>query len=192
MTTSQAFSNEDWYRQLLRKRGDSAQVCIDALQKILALALTLAVHPSQHVEYQWDNWLTALLRLSKRSIRLPSCLYVTGIRQIERSLELQTPTTDIFHGTHRGQRVILKRYRFCTGMLSLEAQNQMLIKEAIIWANHQHIGILPFIGVFRLEDNPLESGLFLVSPFLEHGTIVAYLTTHPHVNRRIKRSLSHR
>jgi tRNA threonylcarbamoyladenosine modification (KEOPS) complex Cgi121 subunit len=84
--------------------------------------------------------LTALLRLSKRSIRLPSCLYVTGIRQIERSLELQTPTTDIFHGTHRGQRVILKRYKFCTGMLSLEAQNQVRFsnKSASLPSNSAH------------------------------------------------------
>ncbi|TEB32783.1 kinase-like protein [Coprinellus micaceus] len=143
--------------------------------------LTLAV---RSLEHQWDNLLTALLRLSKCSSCLPTCLYVTDVRRVQPILHLRTPTTDVFHGIYRGQKVFMKRYRCCSGSLSLEAANQLLIREAVIWANHQHVGVLPFIGVFRREDNhPCESGLHLVSPFFEHGTIVQYLRTNSQANR---------
>jgi hypothetical protein len=62
---------------------------------------------------------------------------------------------------------------------------QLLNREAVIWANHRHVGVLPFLGVFQREDDAYDSGLYLVSPFLEHGTILDYLNARPISNRRL-------
>jgi hypothetical protein len=58
-----------------------------------------------------------------------------------------------------------------------------LIKETIIWYNHRHPNLLPFEGVFQ-PDNDFRD-VFLVSPFLENGTVVEYLRNYPSVERRL-------
>ena len=136
--TSLAFSDEDSYRRFLKHRGERAQVHIDTLQRVchdICLLdiphtsscffkdLTFTIPPL--AEHQWDDWLTALLRLSKCSSRLPSCLYVTDVRQVQPILNLRTPTTDVFRGYYQGQKVFMKRYRCCSGSLSLEDTNQV-------------------------------------------------------------------
>ena len=68
---------------------------------------------------------------------------------------------------------------------------KLLIREAIIWANHRHAGVLPFIGVLQHVDNPGGSGLHLVSPLFEHGTIVQYLKVNSKANRCLLVSTSY-
>jgi serine/threonine protein kinase len=53
----------------------------------------------------------------------------------------------------------------------------------IIWHNHRHPNLLPFEGVFQ-PNNDFEE-VYLVSPFLENGTVVEYLENHPDVERRL-------
>ena len=117
-------------RRICSSPCQCASTCMSSSSSLLYRAnvycdfKALRRHPSP-ARHQSDNLLTALLRLSKRSARLPSCFYLTDIDQVERSLELETPSTDIFYGVYHGRRVIMKRYRFCTGALSLEARNQV-------------------------------------------------------------------
>ena len=145
--------------------------------------------------------LKAHLRLSRKSGLLPSSFYMHNVMHMERIIE--TPSVDIYRGEHQGGAVCLKKYRFCAGGLdrdyisevlgklylllffysSTDALIQLLQREAIIWANHQFVGVLRFIGVYQCDDGPFDHGLYLVSPFLEHGTINQYLSSNPHANR---------
>lgn len=58
-------------------------------------------------------------------------------------------------------------------------------REAVIWANHRHAGVLPFLGIYYNDESAFDSGLYLVSPFMEHGTVVEFLSTFPGVDRRL-------
>ncbi|KAJ7145871.1 kinase-like domain-containing protein, partial [Mycena epipterygia] len=52
-------------------------------------------------------------------------------------------------------------------------------REALVWRELHHPNILPFIGIDR-ESFP--SSLCMVSPWMEHGTILRYLEVHGRAN----------
>ncbi|KAJ3516769.1 hypothetical protein NMY22_g14127 [Coprinellus aureogranulatus] len=164
--TNAIVSDLDSYRHFLRYRGKEALVLIDALQQALLPNVALS-------QTERANFLNALLRLSKRSVLLPSSFSLTGIENVRRIYRLETWCTDIFEGIHGGRKVFLKRYRLCNDSWTKEERDELLNREAILWANHQHSGVLPFLGVFKRED-AYDPGLYLVSPFMEQGTIVEY------------------
>ncbi|KAJ3538472.1 hypothetical protein NMY22_g5145 [Coprinellus aureogranulatus] len=176
-------SHEDSYRHLLSFRDENAQGLVDLLH------LDISLHPSSSTPWRVQV-ITALLRLSKTSRLLPSSFYLESVKLIDRIVELETPSTDIYRGTYRGKKVFLKRYRICAGSLSRSERQAIVHREAILWASHQQVGILPFIGVFERERNEYESGIYLVSPFLERGTIISYLHSFPASNRSLLVNLS--
>lgn len=55
------------------------------------------------------------------------------------------------------------------------------MREIIIWGQLQHPNILPFYGVYHLND--AEERICLVSPWMENGTLVDYLKACPDANR---------
>ncbi|KAJ3538140.1 hypothetical protein NMY22_g5296 [Coprinellus aureogranulatus] len=167
--------NKDTYRQILTYRGPAAQFLIDCIQQVL---YTSSPHSVDKV-----HQLAFLGRLSKASDLLPCTFYLKDIEDVRCITELSTQSTDVFQGTHHGRKVFLKRYRVYDRSVTRKDRTELLKREAIVWASHQHAGILPFLGVFQRAEDALDSGLYLVSPFLEHGTIVSYLESQPTVNR---------
>jgi serine/threonine protein kinase len=55
-------------------------------------------------------------------------------------------------------------------------------KEAILWNQLNHPNVLPFYGVYYLEEE--RRRICLVSPWMENGNIVRYLQENPHAPRR--------
>ncbi|TDL21571.1 kinase-like protein [Rickenella mellea] len=53
--------------------------------------------------------------------------------------------------------------------------------EAVIWRQLRHPNILPFYGVFRGDEN--FERLCLVSPWMDLGNAITYLTAHPYADR---------
>lgn len=62
--------------------------------------------------------LKAHLRLARSAKVLPSMFYLRNIEDVQRMVELQTHSTDIYRGVYQGQKVFLKRYRVYSGSLS--------------------------------------------------------------------------
>ncbi|KAJ3534584.1 hypothetical protein NMY22_g6861 [Coprinellus aureogranulatus] len=153
--------DKDTYRQFLACRMDEARVLIDKIQR----ALYAAPHPKP--VNNRAHRLKFLLRLSKIFKLLPSNFYLWGIKDAL-----------IMDG-----KFLLKRYRVYDGSITEEERAELLNREAIVWANHQHAGVLPFLGVFQQGNDADYNELCLVSPFLEHGTVVSYLKSHPTANR---------
>jgi serine/threonine protein kinase len=58
---------------------------------------------------------------------------------------------------------------------------QVFLKEAVLWGQLRHPNVLPFYGVYRLDDS--HGRICLVSPWMENGTIVEYLRNNPNENR---------
>ncbi|KAF8577558.1 kinase-like protein [Ramaria rubella] len=91
---------------------------------------------------------------------------------------------DLFLGEKRdsGERVALKLVRFY-GRTEQEQQGaqRRFLSEAGLWADFQHPRILQFYGVCQHGDR----AFFMVSPFLQNGNAVDYLTNvNPDANRR--------
>lgn len=58
---------------------------------------------------------------------------------------------------------------------------QAYSREAILWSHQAHPNLLPFYGIYHLDDE--HGRICLVSPWMDNGDINAYLTEKPHVNR---------
>jgi len=52
-------------------------------------------------------------------------------------------------------------------------------REALVWKELRHRHILPFLGI---EENSYPESLCMVSPWMEHGTVLNYLKEHGHTN----------
>lgn len=59
----------------------------------------------------------------------------------------------------------------------LNTHNQGFAHEAVIWRQLFHPNVLPFYGVYHLDD--LRSRLCLISPWMEHGNVMQFLKQAP-------------
>jgi serine/threonine protein kinase len=71
------------------------------------------------------------------------------------------------------------------GLLSLSllkfSCNQAFSREAVTWAQLSHPNILPFYGIYQLNENC--SRPCFISPWMENGTITQFLERRPDANR---------
>lgn len=101
----------------------------------------------------------------------------------------------MFKGTHKTLgEVALKRLRIGGAavdeqvirvrllVLVLPLRNLTLLKrferEASTWRRLDHPHVLKFLGTYKREAH-----LYLVSPFMRHGTLLEYVHDRPNVNR---------
>ncbi|KAF8908514.1 kinase-like domain-containing protein [Gymnopilus junonius] len=139
--------DEERYANLLSCRGHTAQQILDIIQMLLD-------HPSVRIAAK-KSLLAALIRLSGRS----------GLHPRE-----------IWKGRFQGQPVCLKIVKVYQG-LSREQMLKDYSREAVLWGHLSHSNILPFYGVYHLNDEFRR--ICLVSPWMENGNINEYLLTFP-------------
>ncbi|KAF7362739.1 Protein kinase domain-containing protein [Mycena venus] len=151
------------YKELLTYRGTNAQTLLDLLQDFLDLDSFSLAKP---VIYK------ALWRLSRYSGLHPRCFVLTGLRTNGRQVA-GGGFGDIWKGAVGGQTVCVKIMRIFQA-----DQVQTLLKEfsreALIWRQLCHPNVLPFFGLYYLENR-----LCLVSPWMENGNIMEFLRFNP-------------
>ncbi|KAJ3993837.1 kinase-like domain-containing protein [Lentinula boryana] len=88
---------------------------------------------------------------------------------------------DIWRGRFNNMNVCLKVLRMFTA--SADASQQLrkeFCKEALVWKQLDHPNVLPFIGVNEALFSP---SYCFISPWMENGSIMAYLEKHPERDR---------
>ncbi|KAG8895267.1 hypothetical protein FRC01_012472, partial [Tulasnella sp. 417] len=86
--------------------------------------------------------------------------------------------SDLFVGCYRFKsKVALKRPRIAKNRDS-QHSIQKFEQEAQVWRLLRHPHILEFIGIYKSGDH-----MYLVSPFIENGTLTEYIATHPDADR---------
>ncbi|KAL1743944.1 kinase-like domain-containing protein, partial [Schizophyllum fasciatum] len=78
-----------------------------------------------------------------------------------------------------GEHVSVKVFR--TYQNGVSSGSKDFTKEAMIWRQLNHPNVLPFYGVYYLDD--ARNRLCLVSPWMEEGNVVNYLQRCPSTNR---------
>ena len=91
---------------------------------------------------------------------------------------------DVFEGTFDGRKVAVKIVR--TWLVKPKDHRKLvkrLWRERVIWSTLDHPNILPFVG-FCVADSSEVTVLtpWFVSPWMDNGTVVDYLETHPSVD----------
>jgi Protein tyrosine and serine/threonine kinase len=129
----------------------------------------------------------ALTRLSEASELYPESLTLTGVTP-ERGRRATGGFADVYKGTCLGEDIALKvfKYPLPFGVDSLDSWRRSsdnhfknLLREFMTWRQLSHPNVLPFYGIYFLEDI-LETRFCLVSPWMEHGNVVEFLA---HRNR---------
>ncbi|KAF7369129.1 Protein kinase domain-containing protein [Mycena venus] len=147
------------YKQFLAYRETDAQTLLDFLQDLLDLLFFLAIKP---VIFE------ALLRLSRASGLHPRCFALSGLQKVGQQVT-GGGFGNIWKGLVHGQGVSVKIMRIFEDS-DIKAVLKEFSREAVIWRQLCHLNILPFFGIYHLENR-----LCLVSPWMENGNVMRYL-----------------
>ncbi|KAK7029779.1 kinase-like domain-containing protein, partial [Favolaschia claudopus] len=117
-------------------------------------------------------------KLSEASEFFPSSLFVpSAVCTRETYPTFGGGFGDIYRATVDGQPVALKRMRHFLQGSDLRRIHLKFCREALIWKDLNHPYILPLIGIDR---DSFPDFLCMVSPWMEHGTVIDFLKKHGH------------
>ncbi|KAL0568100.1 Rho guanine nucleotide exchange factor [Marasmius crinis-equi] len=169
----QAMLEDDDERQaLLEKRGDDAQSCLDRLQM-------LADSPKISTQLR-STIFKMMIRLSRNSGCCPRCLAIHNVRMLGEHPVGFGGFGDVWKGTightETAPIVCLKVLRVHLTS-DVQASLKEYLREAIVWKQLKHPNLLPFLGIYYLDDT--RQRICLVSPWMERGNLVQFLKDTP-------------
>ncbi|KAJ7823078.1 kinase-like domain-containing protein [Mycena olivaceomarginata] len=162
-------SAEDY---VLSLKGDPAQNFLDVVQAALDRGFLIAQKHSQKAG-------RIIRKLSESCDTLPSSLFVTGVTGREQHPTFGGGYGDIYRASYGNMTVALKHMRHFLRGTDSRSLRLKFCREALVWKDLHHPHILSFIGIDR-ESFP--SSLCMVSPWMEHGTVLQYLKEHGPAN----------
>ncbi|KAJ7586621.1 kinase-like domain-containing protein [Mycena floridula] len=126
-------------------------------------------------------FLKAIARLCRKTGLYPECLTLNGLQQIGGRVD-GGGFGDVSIGLLQGAKVSLKSPR--VAQRDLKRLLKDFSREIIIWSQLSHPNVLPFYGIYYLNDR----GTFracIVSPWMENGNLLQFLNERPYetVNR---------
>ncbi|KAF7377563.1 Protein kinase domain-containing protein [Mycena sanguinolenta] len=154
--------NQGSYRKFLACRGPEAQRLLDFLQDLLDLESFSAI---KLLMFQ------ALRQLSRPSGLHPRCFALSGLQRLGQQVT-GGGFGDIWKGLIGGQNVCVKVMRIF-GDSNITAALKEFGREAVIWRQLYHPNVLPFFGLYYLEDR-----LCLVSPWMGNGHVIEFIKSH--------------
>ncbi|KAJ8083254.1 hypothetical protein PM082_009126 [Marasmius tenuissimus] len=114
-----------------------------------------------------------MLRLSKNSGLHPTCLSIQNVKMIGKYPIAAGGFGDVWKGTigDSNELVCLKVVKVYMSS-NLERLTNEYQREAILWRQLKHPNVLPFLGIYQLEQT---EQLCLISPWMEKGNLVEFL-----------------
>ncbi|KAF7373350.1 Kinase-like protein [Mycena sanguinolenta] len=165
-------SSKSGEETVLRLEGDSAQHFLDVVQEKLDKGFIMVQEHTKIAQ-------RIIRKLSALCDRLPSSLFIVGVTGRDEHPTFGGGYGDIYRALYRDQRVALKRMRHFLRGSDLRRTHLKLCREALVWKDLHHPHILPFLGI---DADSFPSFLCMISPWMEHGTVLNHLKTHGHAN----------
>ncbi|KAF5362567.1 hypothetical protein D9756_002378 [Leucocoprinus leucothites] len=156
-------------------QGDRAQLLVDFLYFLVS-------HPKRPSN-TWlrKHALLALRKLSENSLLYPQCYALHGIEYDPSAPMAYGGFCDIFKVNHNNENVCLKVVRLYQTS-DVAKLLRVCTREAILWGQLHHPNIVPFYGVYYLNDS--HRRICLVSPWMEDGNVAEYLQKNPQAPRK--------
>ncbi|KAJ3533316.1 hypothetical protein NMY22_g7381 [Coprinellus aureogranulatus] len=170
--TIDVISDQDSYGRFLDCRDGQAQSLVSSLYLVLRTCPTL--EPLQQAQLR-----KALFQLCLSADLLPTALHLPEIADVHSICE--APNVDTYQGRCEGRVVCLKKYR-CY-QIKPEEVREIMVAEATVWSTLTHQNVVPLLGVAHGVQGPNDRALYLVTPSLQHRTIVDHLVASPNANR---------
>ncbi|KAJ6589507.1 kinase-like domain-containing protein [Mycena capillaripes] len=166
---SSMLSDPETYKRFLTYRGTLAQQLLDLVQDLLDSFCDSMSRPL---------FSKALTRLSRVSGLHPTCFTLSRVEKV--GLQVAAGSFgDIWKGLVESQSVSLKVMRLFRDS-DVKAALKEFGREALIWRQLSHPNLLPFFGLYYLD-----SRLCLVSPWMENGHLMEFLSNAPADIKRV-------
>ncbi|KAK1221614.1 hypothetical protein PQX77_015580 [Marasmius sp. AFHP31] len=152
-------------QDLLAKEGYPTQQWLDLMQQLV---------DSPHLSAELRPAIfSAMLQLSKLSGLHPACLSIQNVKKVGKRPVAAGGFGDVWKGAigDSNELVCLKVVRVYLSS-DLQELSTEYLREAILWRQMKHPNLLPFIGIYRLED---AQELCLISPWMEKGNLVEFM-----------------
>ncbi|KAJ7605510.1 hypothetical protein DFH06DRAFT_1487185 [Mycena polygramma] len=168
------FNSRNAEKTVLRLEGDSAQSFLDVVQSTLDKGLLINQQHSRMAR-------RIIRKLCESCDKLPSSLFIGGVSRQEERPTFGGGYGDIYRASYGNKIVALKHMRAVHFMRGTELRRIRLkfCREALVWKDLHHPHILPFLGI---DQESFPPSLCMVSPWMEHGTVMNYLKEHGHAN----------
>ncbi|KIM82030.1 hypothetical protein PILCRDRAFT_88827 [Piloderma croceum F 1598] len=125
-----------------------------------------------------QSLLDLLQALSRASGLYPECLVLKGVH-MEAHPVAGGGYGDVFKGLLQGKQIAVKVLRIYQDS-DLDKLLKEFSAEAVLWRQLSHPNVLPFYGVYHLEEATRR--LCLTAPWMENGNIVDYLKLYPNTD----------
>ncbi|KAK1218197.1 hypothetical protein PQX77_019135 [Marasmius sp. AFHP31] len=162
------FQDDQNCRNVLETREEKAQRWLDMMQTLL--------DDPRIPRATRSTIFKVILRLSKRSGMFPKCLTIKNVETLNGVPVAGGSFGDVWKGMIAGQTVCLKVVRVYVASDVQQLVNAYT-QEAIVWRQLKHPNLLPFVGMYRLNES--EGRLCLVSPWMEQGNLPTFLQNTP-------------
>jgi len=161
-------------QSLLAFRGDEAQVLVDLLHALL---------DDCYSDIELNHLLLrALVKLSRDAGLYPKCLVLRGLHINSKDPHDSGRFGDVWKEQINGHTVAVKVIRTYVRS-DMNEVAKAFSREAVTWAHLSHPHVLPFYGIFHVNES--RSRIGFVSPWMENGTIVEFLRKNPCHDRLI-------
>ncbi|KAJ6570711.1 hypothetical protein B0H10DRAFT_2107608, partial [Mycena sp. CBHHK59/15] len=157
---------------VLQLEGDHAQYFLDVVQNTLDRGLLIDKDHASKAR-------RIILKLSEACDKLPSSLFIAGVSGRDEHATFGGGFGDIYRASYAGKIVALKHVRTFQREAEMRRTRLQFCREALVWQHLHHPFILPLIGIDRETFPP---SLCMVSPWMEHGTVLKYLNDHGRAN----------
>ncbi|KAF8183812.1 hypothetical protein K438DRAFT_1489563, partial [Mycena galopus ATCC 62051] len=111
-------------------------------------------------------------KLSEACDTLPSSFFIAEVSEREEHPRFGGGFGDIYYASHGNSPVALKRMRQFLRGSDVRRLRIKFYREALVWKDLHHPHILSFLGI---DKHSFPSGICMVSPWMENGTVMDYL-----------------
>ncbi|KAJ3560055.1 hypothetical protein NP233_g11083 [Leucocoprinus birnbaumii] len=161
-------------RRLMAFKEEKAQMVLDTMQALIDVPDLIPASKTKLKQ--------GVIKLSAESALPPTCFSLCGLNidDFSPSDAADGNFGEIYSG-------VFHRQRLCIKVVKLRQKSYMdkavkaFLKEGVTWGQINHPNVLPFYGIYRLQDK--YNRLSLVSPWLENGNVNAFLENNQTANR---------
>ncbi|KAJ7508306.1 kinase-like domain-containing protein, partial [Mycena galericulata] len=160
------FDSKAAEHEVLSLDGDAAQCFLDVIQDALDRGFLMPQERKAH---------RIIRKLCEACDKLPSSLFITGVSGRGEHPMFGGGFANVYRASYDNKPVALKVVRHFLHASELRELRLKLGREALVWKELHHPYILPFIGI---DQDSFPSTLGMISPWMEHGTVLNYLNVH--------------
>ncbi|KAL0066403.1 Rho guanine nucleotide exchange factor [Marasmius tenuissimus] len=175
----QLLEDREQYDDVVGLEGDEAQDVLDQWQRLSECTTDADLR---------SNIVKASIQLSDYSGLSPHCLQIDGVEDLGDGPVEYGGFADIWKGRIGDVKVAVKVVRHRLDSQKHDRMIKAFTREAMIWRNLNHPNILPFTGMYWF--NEAQGQLCLVSPWMENGNLLQFLTNNSDVDHTTQQQLA--